>query len=424
MRFDQAITWLNSYQFHGIKPGLERISALLSALGHPERKFPCVHLAGTNGKGSTAAILAGLLSRHGVRTGLYTSPHLVSICERFRINGKEISPERLAEILGRIKTRIERLGLPATYFEITTAAAFLYFAEEEVDIGVIECGLGGRLDATNVCRPVVCVITNVGKDHMKYLGRTLREIAREKAGIIKPKVPVVTGRLRPPAQRVVREKASKTQSPLYLLGHDFKITRTKAGFNYRGLKIRLRGLKLSLEGEFQKENLGVALAALEVLHERGFPLEEPLVRKALAEVSWPGRFEFWAVGPGIVLDGAHNEDGLRALLTACRKKGFSKYTLIFGATNEGGDKPYLRMLKKLLPGARKVFLCEPPGPRNPVSLREWALELQKEALEIPVEFSKDPEKALREALSTGYPVLVTGSLYLVGAVRKILEAIR
>lgn len=420
MRFEEAVAWLNGYQFHGIKPGLERISILLSALGHPEKSFPCVHIAGTNGKGSTAAILASLLSNHGLRTGLYTSPHLISVCERFRIDGKDIAPERLAEILGRIKRQIEILRLPATYFEITTAAAFLYFAEEGVDIGVIECGLGGRLDATNVCQPLVCVITNVAKDHTKYLGRTLREIAYEKAGILKPEVPVVTGRLPRPAQEVVLEKAYETRSPLYLLGVDFKIARTKAGFSYHGLKTRFRGLNLSLEGEFQKENLAVALAAFELLHERDFPFEEPLVRKALLEVSWPGRFEFWAIGPGIILDGAHNEDGLRALLSALRQRGLSEYTLIFGATNEGGDKPCLRMLKKLLPGAKKVFLCEPPGPRNPVTLKEWAVDLRGEDFKIPIEFSENPEKALREALETGYTVLVTGSLYLVGALRSIL----
>jgi len=450
VKLKEALAWLNRHQFHGIKPGLERIGRLLSALGHPERKFPSVHIAGTNGKGSTAAILATALSAQGLKVGLYTSPHLTSVTERFRINGKEISEKTLAEILSLLRRETEALGLPITYFEITTAVAFLWFAEEGVDLAVIECGLGGRLDATNVCQPLVSVITTVAKDHTTYLGKTLKEIALEKAGIIKPGVPVVAGRLPPSAKEVVSEKARKTQSPLYLLGRDFKIITTRKGLNYYGLKTSLWGLSLSLEGPFQRENLAVALAALELLHEKGFPFEEYLLRKALREVFWPGRFEFWPVGSclkkentprpfgptsskegemiglkqgyprgGILFDGAHNEDGLKALASALRQRGLTEYTLIFGTTNEGGDKPYLRMLKKLLPGARKVFLCEPPGPRNPVTLKEWAEELRGKDFKVPIKLCKDLEKALEEALKTGLPVLVTGSLYLVGALRSI-----
>ncbi len=420
MHFEEALTWLNQHQFHGIKPGLERISTLLAALNHPEKNYPCVHLAGTNGKGSTAAILATVLSAHGLRTGLYTSPHLVSVTERFRINGQEIPPERLAEVLTRLRRKVEALGLPITYFEITTAAAFLYFAEEKVDVAVIECGLGGRLDATNVCRPVVSVITSVARDHTAYLGRTLWQIAFEKAGIIKSEVPVVVGKLPPEARRVILAKAQNVRSPLYLWHRDFQIRRAPEGFRYRGLRHVLKDLDFSLEGEFQKYNLGTALATLEVLESQGFPFEEAVVRKALKAVAWPGRFEYLSLGPGLILDGAHNEEGVAALLRSLDLKGVRKYTLIFGATNEGGEKPYLRMLRKLAPRAQAIFLCEPPGPRNPVSLEEWRRTLSPEGWPS-VSFSRTPQEALSKALSLGLPVVVTGSLYLVGALRKLVQ---
>ncbi len=420
MRFPEAVAWLESFQFHGIKPGLERISRLLRSLGNPETHYPCIHLAGTNGKGSTAVLLSSLLQAHGLRVGLYTSPHLQSVCERFRINGKEISPEKLADVLSLIRKRLEELSLPATYFEITTAAAFWYFAEEKIDVAVIECGLGGRLDATNVCHPILSIITNVARDHTAFLGRTLRAIAQEKAGIIKPGVPVVAGRLKPAAREEIEKKCRETQSPLYLLGRDFRIRRWQEHWYYRGRRLHLPALSLSLSGDFQGHNLALALASLEILAERGYSLKEALIRQALSEVSWPGRLEFLRIGPGIILDGAHNEDGIRALIAALLKRGWREYVLLFGTTNEGGEKPYVRMLRQLLPWARKVYLCEPPGPRNPVRSEDWARELPKLSGASSIYLLSDWRKALKKALREGGPVVVTGSLYLVGAVRAEL----
>jgi len=315
------LAWLEQHQFHGIKPGLDRISRLLSALGHPERRFPSVHIAGTNGKGSTAAILSTVLSAHGLRTGLYTSPHLSSVTERFRLNGKEIPTERLAEIFSRIRETVERLGIPVTYFEITTAAAFLYFAEEAVDLAVIECGLGGRLDATNVLHPLAAVITTVARDHTAYLGRTLRAIAAEKAGILKPGVPAVAGKLPPPAREVILRRAQGLGSSLYLFGRDFRLRRGRSGLSFYGRRWRLSRLTLALSGDFQRYNLALALATLEVLEDLGhFRLKEARLREGLSSVRWPGRFEYFPVGPGVLLDGAHNEEGLRALLRSLDEK--------------------------------------------------------------------------------------------------------
>ncbi len=414
----EALEWLRRHQFHGIKPGLERISVLLEALGRPQERFPSLHIAGTNGKGSTAAILQAILSAHGLRTGLYTSPHLVSVTERFRIDGREIAPERLADILTRIRRQVERLRLPVTYFEITTAAALLYFAEEDVDMAVIECGLGGRLDATNVLNPRVAVITSVALDHMAYLGRSLERIAREKAGILKPGLPVVAGHMPRRAREVILERALRLQCPAAFWGEDFRVLRSGKRFSYLGNLWRLQGLELSLEGEFQKYNLGTALRALEFLRTEGYVFREDTLRQALKRVSWPGRFEFLSVGPGVILDGAHNEEGIQALLRSLERKGIDEYTLIFGATNEGGEKPYLRMLKKLIPRARVVFLCEPPGPRNPVTLKEW--EARRFPPSWPPLYPSSLPEALDQALALSPPVVITGSLYLVGAARRLL----
>ncbi|WP_297057766.1 folylpolyglutamate synthase/dihydrofolate synthase family protein [Thermosulfurimonas sp.] len=414
----EALEWLQQHQFHGIKPGLERISALLEALGRPQERFPSLHIAGTNGKGSTAALLQAILSAHGLRTGLYTSPHLVSVTERFRIDGREITLERLADILARIRRQVERLRLPITYFEITTAAAFLYFAEEGIDMAVIECGLGGRLDATNVLKPRVAVITSVALDHMAYLGRSLERIAREKAGILKPGLPVVAGHMPRRAREVIRERAFRLQCPAAFWGQDFRVLRSGKRFSYRGNLWHLQELELSLEGEFQKYNLGTALRALEFLRTEGYVFREDTLRQALKRVSWPGRFEFLPVGPGVILDGAHNEEGTRALLRSLERKGISEYTLIFGATNEGGEKPYLRMLQKLISRAKVVFLCEPPGPRNPVTLKEW--EARKFPPSWPPLRPSSLPEALDQALSLPLPVVITGSLYLVGAARRLL----
>ena len=189
------LEWLSSYEFHGIKPGLARITKILNLLGNPHKKIKTIHIAGTNGKGSTAIILSEILKAHSLKVGLYTSPHLFRLNERFRINGEEISDKKLEDLLKRLKEVIK--DFPVTYFEITTALAFLLFFEEKVDIAVIECGLGGRLDATNVIKPEVSIITTVGRDHTKYLGDTLEKIAFEKAGIMKREVPCVLGEINP-----------------------------------------------------------------------------------------------------------------------------------------------------------------------------------------------------------------------------------
>ncbi len=425
MTFREAFEWLSRFQFHGIRPGLERITTLLSRLGHPEKAFKAIHIAGTNGKGSTAAILESLLRHHGIKTGLYTSPHLVSVCERFMVAGRSISEERFAALCTRVRKALGEL--PATYFELTTALAFLYFAEEGVELAIVECGLGGRLDATNVINPEVTVITNIGLDHQVYLGETIPQVAAEKAGIIKKGCPVVVGPVNPEAFEVIANRAQSLSAPLFQFDEDFRVIPSQGGFIYQG-KYRLSGLKLSLRGRFQTINLALALKTFELLREQGFPFHEETVRQGLRHVVWPGRYETFKLPRLVILDGAHNLDGIRALLESLHEDGIKRYHLLFAVSDEGGTKPYFEMLRALLPEAERVFLCEPPGPRKPVTIKEWQEYLERAKKggnlfrDISFVFKNSWEEALEEALKgSSLPLLITGSLYLVGQVRARLR---
>ncbi len=418
MDFEGAKAWLASFQFHGIKPGLFRIYTLLKRLGHPQKRFPSVHLAGTNGKGSTAAFLESILRHHGLKTGLYTSPHLICVTERFRINGAPIPKGRFAELCAALKNVLG--DLPATYFELTTALAFLYFAEEGVDVAVIECGLGGRLDATNVLWPELSLITTIGYDHQAYLGERLSQIAWEKAGIIKRARPVAIGKNPLEALEVLKARARQLKAPFYIWGKDFWIKREEDGsFSYEGQQV-FKALKPGLKGAFQGENLALALKGAELLvQKKGLSLEEETVKKAVAKTRWPGRFETFYLSKPIILDGAHNLDGIRVLLESLKEEGLFPFNLVFAASDEGHTKPYLAMLKVLLPLAEKVFICEAEGPRRPVRIEEWQRELKGEALE-KIFYVRQAQEAFLAALKEKGPVLVTGSLYLVGNIRQIL----
>ncbi|AEH44912.1 FolC bifunctional protein [Thermodesulfatator indicus DSM 15286] len=420
MRFEEALNWLSKHQFHGIKPGLERIREILARLKEPHLRYPTVHISGTNGKGSTAAFLESILRQHGLKTGLYTSPHLISVCERFVINGNPISEEKFAELTSKVK---KALGAsPATYFELTTAIAFLAFAEEEVDIAVIECGLGGRLDATNVIYPEVSIVTSISFDHEFYLGNTLSSIAFEEADIIKPQRPAVTCWQKEEAMKVIEEIAFKRNSPLYVKGKLFDAFPQNGTVLYKG-KNYFSGLKPSLKGRHQLDNLSLAIKAAELLEEnKHLNLKAEKLKEAIANTFWPGRFEIFEFSPPVILDGAHNEDGIRILKTALADYGIEEYALIFGASNEDKTKPFVKMLSMLLPKCRKLFICPPPGPRKPVSIEEWQEKLKGFSLP-PSFFSSSWEETLEKALvSRGdLPLVVAGSLYLVGHVRAYLK---
>lgn len=419
---NEHIGWLCEHKFHTIRPGLVRIVRLLQRLGNPHKTYPTVHIAGTNGKGSTCAILSTLLSAHGLKTGLYTSPHLIRLNERFRINGNEISDAQLADLLGFLRSLIGDISI--TYFEITTALAFLYFAKEEVDIAVIETGMGGRLDATNVIQPEVAVITTIGYDHMKYLGDTLEKIAFEKAGIIKRGRPVVIGNIDPGPLKVIIDRARALQAPEYVYQRDFSVEREGPFWTYRGTYF-FSALDLALQGEYQGHNLALALRSLEILEEKGLlKIDENILRSALKEVEWEGRYKKIQIGEKLLLlDSAHNLQGVSALLHSLEKEKFLPYLLLLGLTDEEGTKPKLTILESLSKFAEKIIISDFLSPRKPVTKAEWSELLKNHPLRDKVTITSNPDEALRLALSQPTDkILITGSIYFLGEVLKSLKA--
>lgn len=413
------LNWLNQHQFHGIKPGLSRIIKLLKKLGNPHKNYPTLHIAGTNGKGSTCAILNSLLIEHGFKTGLYTSPHLFRLNERFKINSQDITNEELLEMLKILKKITEE---PVTYFELTTALAFLYFSEKKVDIAVIETGLGGRLDATNVIIPEVSIITSIGFDHTKYLGNTLEKIAFEKAGIIKRYKPTVLGKISKEPLKVILERAKTLSSKTFLLDQDFKINLENDFWNYEGT-YSFKNLELSLKGTFQGINLSLALKTLEILEDKSFlQIKEDKVRRALKNVNWEGRYKkLHYKNKEILIDCAHNLEGVKTLKEALIKEKFYPFILIFGATNEDGEKPFLSLLEELAPLSKNIFLTEFSAERRIVTLKEWEEALKNKKLSA--ELFKNPYFALESALSStlSEKILITGSIYFVAEILKILR---
>lgn len=416
-----SLEWLYQLGFHRIKPGLARITQVLTRLGNPQRKLKIIHIAGTNGKGSTAAILAELLKQHEFKVGLYTSPHLFKLNERFKINGQDIPDETLEALISEVKPLAQAFNL--TFFEVTTALAFLYFYQAKVHFAVIECGMGGRLDATNVVFPKVTIITNVGFDHTKYLGNTLEKIAYEKAGIIKRKVPCVFGNIKPQALPVFYHKLSQLKTKGYFLNKDFFVVEDHGLWNYYGEKT-FKDLSLSLSGKYQGENLGCALKTLEILENLNLlSIDSETVKKALKEVRWKGRYEKIKIREKeILIDVAHNPDGVEALVKDLLAKGCDKsFLVIFGVTNEDGQKPFLDMFLKLSQISRKTFLCEFSSHRKIVTLSEWKKAIKNYTQEEVV-FFPSPQEALRAALNEPISkILVTGSIYFVAEVFKVLE---
>ncbi len=396
---------------------LHRMEQVLSLLDHPEKRFPALHIAGTNGKGSTAAMLHRILSVAGYRVGLYTSPHVVSFTERIRIGSEEISEAEVVELAGLVQDLSRKEGIPLTFFEFVTVIALVYFARHKVDVAVVEVGLGGRLDATNVVLPRVSMITTISKDHEAYLGSDLLSIAWEKGGIIKSGIPVVCGDLPQEIGEFLQEMAKLKGSSSYFLGRDFSFTwNEKDLFDYQGLEWSLADLSLALRGRFQRANAALALGALEVVHEE-FPVTEAAIREGLKTVFWPGRFEVVAGEPTIILDGAHNGEGIRALVREIRDfKGQKKVVLLFAAM---ADKDWPLMLRELSAVADEFVLTRVPMERSadPAEMAKAAPS------HIPHTILSDPREAVRillDKVAPGAVILVAGSLYLLGEVRPLV----
>ena len=353
MTYEETIQHIFALGRFGIKPGLERISAILAGLGNPQKSLRVIHVAGTNGKGSTASFLASVLRAGGYRTGLFTSPHLTSFTERFRINGVEISEEQVVSLTARV-----RAAAPpeATFFEIVTAIAFLWFADESVDLAVMEVGMGGRFDATNVADGILSLITPVALDHCEYLGNTLAEIAGEKSGVMRPGCPVVLASQPDEALARLETRAVEIGSPCYRFGRDFQAVWEDGGLAYVGLGIGLSGLRPGIGGRYQAVNAACALAAAELISAGGVPLAQGALHQGVTDAFWPGRMELFPGPPRLLLDGAHNPAGSLALAEELRFISRDKLILVVGVM---GDKDLDGILEPLLACADQVVAVSP-----------------------------------------------------------------
>jgi dihydrofolate synthase/folylpolyglutamate synthase len=406
---------------HGVRLGLDRVRAFLQFLGEPHRAFPVVHVAGTNGKGSTCMLVTSALAKAGYRVGTTLSPHLEAVNERIRFDGLPVDDPRLVEGIEALDRARQEWALsagvesdPLTYFEFVTVLAFVLFAQEAVDVAVVEVGMGGRLDATNVVHPLVCAIPTIGLDHAEDLGGTLAEIAGEKAGILKRQVPVVIGPLPAEAREVVEARAKGLASPLWKPGSDLIREQRKVAWNFRTPAGSLSDVRLGLDGQHQGANGVVALGVLHRLRQQGFLISDEAIRDGFASVSFGGRLE--ELLPGLIVDGAHNVEGTQALAAWLQTRPRPKNRiLLFGMGNE---RDPVAVIKPLLPHVDEVVTTRSrhPKAREPGRLAEMLADL-----EVVLSDGGPIEEALPEVYAEADETLVTGSLFVVGAARTLVR---
>lgn len=416
MRYEDALAWLYQRQRFGVKMGLDALRALLERLERPESTFRAFHVTGTNGKGSTCALLEAALRRAGHRVGLYTSPHLVSFRERIRVDGERIAPEDVVRGVQRLRPHVDALDAqrtPPTYFECVTALAFDYFRAQHVPWAVLEVGMGGRLDATNVCQPIVSVVTNVGLDHTERLGTSIQMIAAEKAGILRPRVPALTAARREALDVLARE-ATRRATPLRVVRVAEPVEETLEGVRFPfPFANQKQTFHTRLLGRHQAENAALALAALEATS-REVPVDAEAAQRGLEGVEWPGRLEIVDRDPLTLLDGAHNAPAAEALAGFLTRQ--FPTTPVAACVGVLRDKAATRILAQLGPSVRRLILTEPPSPRA-LSAAELEEALPPDA--PPAEIHADPSEAFRALYDGGdEPVkIITGSLFLVGEAR-------
>lgn len=422
---------LFSLETFGIKLGLENIGRLCEALGHPERSFPTVHIAGTNGKGSVTAMVHASLLRAGYRAARYTSPHLTDLAERFVIGGEPVDPAALAHTSSTVLSVIDRLladgGLssPPTFFEATTAIAFELFRRAGVEIAVIEVGLGGRFDATNVIAPIAGAITSIAFDHQQQLGDTLGAIAFEKAGIIKPGLSVVVGALPAEALAAVRRVALERAAELIEASDGSRVEAAGDGGRAEIQIVTPDGtygpLTLSLRGHHQTGNALVAVRLLEVVRRLGLErITTSAIERGLSTTEWPGRLEQVIVSPNrrVILDAAHNVEGAEALARYLAERHPEKPALVISVMR---DKDIDGILRALLPASSLVIATAAPSPRA-MNAAELGARIAALATGREVQIDPNPQKAVERALGSSATVCVAGSIFLVGAVRDALRA--
>jgi dihydrofolate synthase/folylpolyglutamate synthase len=418
MSYQDTLSRIYGLGRFGIRPGLERIRTILKALSDPQDCLSVIHVAGTNGKGSTSAFLASVLDAAGYRVGLFTSPHLIAFPERIRLNGKEIAEE---EVLRLADTVLPVAPDGSTFFEIVTAMAYLAFAEHGVGPAVMEVGMGGRFDATNAAKGILSIITPIALDHCQYLGDDIAAIALQKAGVIKQGSPVVSAPQLPEARSVVREQCANLGSPLYLHGLDFSADRKGSLIAYRGLEWELEGISPGIPGRCQSVNAAAALAAAELLGRDRFPMSRTAALRGIEEARWPGRMEMFPGTPRILLDGAHNPAGASALAESLQDIRRRNLTMLIGMAS---DKDADGMLERLLPLADRAVTVTPAIPRGLPSaiLAEHCRQLGFEA-----EDAGSVTEGLDNAVAGAHAddlVVVCGSLFVVGEARARLTSRR
>lgn len=412
--YDEALRWLFKLQRFGVKLGLDNVRELLGHLGDPHEKFRSIHVAGTNGKGSVCTFLSSALKEAGHKVGMYTSPHVVRYNERMQINDEEISDERVMEYVNKIRPIAERMGEDPTkhptFFEFTTAMGFSYFADENVDIAVVEVGMGGRLDATNVITPEVSVITHLALEHTEHLGKTLERIAKEKAGIIKPGVPVVSAEENP----VVRKTCQERGCELTVVEEDCPYERIS--FDTSGQKLWIvepsREFEIPLLGSYQLQNAATAYAVLDLLRKGEHDVPTKAIRRGLANAKWPARLEIVRKNPTVIIDSSHNPDGLRSLKDALLEATKSDcITFVVGVMS---DKDVSSMLEAIVPVAGRI-ICTKPNYWRAMDSEEIGREARR--LLDDVEVVPGVPEAIERAVSLSGDdgvVCITGSIFIAG----------
>jgi len=420
MNYKESINWINSFEKFGIKLGLERIKYLCEKIGNPQNNFDIIHVGGTNGKGSVCKFLQSILTIGGYKTGLYTSPHLQRFSERFVIDGKEISESDIVKLVDKIKPIVEDMvqkdNIP-TFFEITTTLAFLYFSQKKVDYGIIEVGLGGRFDATNIVLPKLTIITNVSLEHQDRLGNTIEEIAFEKAGIIKEKVTCITGATNK-ALKVIKKVANKKNAQII---NDIKWEKNSSRIDYQDFLIhgslKDYNVKTNSPGTFQGQNIAISIKAIEFLQMNGVYITDEAIIKSIEKTTIPGRMEIVAYEPIILLDGAHNIDGIKSLKNTLEKDFiFERLILVVGIL---ADKKVKEILEIISPIADIIIVTKSNNPRasNPSRLKDM---IESKNVIIKQKISDAINYSLKIAKKQDL-ILITGSLFTVGETRDFFK---
>ncbi|MCR2802623.1 bifunctional folylpolyglutamate synthase/dihydrofolate synthase [Paenibacillus soyae] len=435
--YQAAVEWITGLVPFGIRPGLDRIEALMERLGNPHRRLKFIHVAGTNGKGSTCAYLTSVLVKSGYDVGTFTSPYITKFTNRFQYNGKDIEEETLLKLANELRPHVEAIGRTElgspTMFEVSTALAILFYAKVTYpDYVVWETGLGGRLDVTNIVYPVLSIITNIGHDHMDRLGDTLEKVAEEKAGIIKPGVPVVSAATQPEVKAVLKRVAAEKKCSIYMIGEHFdeqalEVGEDEQSFRFRGLFRDIDSLRIRLNGAHQRTNAAVAVMALEVLRQyNALVVDDEVLYAGLEEAAWPGRLEMVQRNPRILLDGAHNPEGAEMLAASLKSTyQYEKLHVVMGMLE---NKNHQDTFKHILPIVDTLILTEPDYrmKMDAMDLAEIVRKLRQD-MQVERPFELVVEKDWKQALQTLQQItgskdlgVVTGTLYLIADARARL----